>query len=55
MLSTLHLADAGTMPFGESYIGRHSTAPVTIPSVSPTSAIENDNFRQVISSELFAS
>ena len=35
--------DAGTMPFEESYIGGHSTATVTIPSVSPTSAIANED------------
>jgi len=55
MLSTLHLATAETMPFEESYIGRHSTETVTIPSVSPTSAIENDTFCHVTSSELLAS
>jgi len=30
MLSTLHLATAETMPFEESYIGRHSTDTVKI-------------------------
>ena len=43
------------MPLVVSYIGRHSTTTVTMPSVSPTSAVAKETFYQVISSELLVS
>jgi hypothetical protein len=55
MLSTPHLATDETMPFVTSNIGRHSTPTVTMPSVSPTSAVAKETLCQVISSELFGS